>query len=600
MSLLIITIPLISSISIFLFGRYLGQKGVVYISICSIFLSLLISLNLLYGYIKYNKIIYISIFKWVNIGLNIIEFNFIFDKYSLFLTFLISSISFIVICFSTWYLSEDPHKNRFLALLLLFSVSMLFLVSSFNFFILFIGWEGVGILSFLLINFWFNSINSNKSAIKAILYNKIGDIGYLIGLSLLIIIIYNTNLTTLNLLNNNKVIFYILLFFIIASVAKSAQIFLHCWLGDAMAGPTPVSALLHAATMVTAGVFLLFRLESLIYLDKLIQNIIVIIGVFTIIFGGLSSINQFDIKKIIAFSTSSQLGYMYLTNGLLISNGGLFHLLTHGFFKALLFLTAGIIIHNVHNEQDIRKYGAFIFTFPFSFLLFLVGSLSILSFPFLSGFYSKEIIILTSFHETFPIHVFILMTIGALFTSIYSFKLLNLTFFKFSNGQTFKVHNEIPLNYLPILLLLVIGSIFFGYFFKDVFISFFFAEFNSNLIKLFPLLISLLAILISFIELNPWKNRILLRVLNKRLYIDSLNNYLAYLTLKIGHNLTFKSIDRGILEFIGPVGLIRILYSIPFYNSKKSNIFKTGGESNLILYLLLTFLAFIVLFYINI
>ena len=365
MTLTIISIPLFSSLAIFLLGRYIGQKGTVIISITSILISMLLGIKMLIRYLRYNEEYKIEIYNWIETGMMKISLNILIDKYSTLMIFLITTITFIVITYSTWYMKEDPHKNRFLSILLMFAVTMLILVSSSNFFLMFIGWEGVGIMSYLLINFWYFSINSNKSAIKAILYNKIGDIGLLIGMSIMLLILSNTTINNLVYLametsNFDSLIIMILFFFILASIAKSAQIFLHPWLGDAMAGPTPVSALLHAATMVTAGVFLLFRLESIIYLSNEIRLFIILVGLFTIIFGGLSSINQNDIKKIIAFSTCSQLGYMFLTNGLLIPSVGLFHLLTHGFFKAMLFLTAGIIIHSFRNEQDIRKFGSLV------------------------------------------------------------------------------------------------------------------------------------------------------------------------------------------------------------------------------------------------
>ena len=382
MILTIITIPFFSSLAIFLFGRYLGQKGSVYISIISIMMSMILGFHLLFRFLTKNEEITINIYEWINTGMMKISINLLLDKYSILMIYLITTINFVVITYSTWYMHEDAHKNRFLSILLMFAVTMLILVTSSNFFLMFVGWEGVGIMSFLLINFWFFSLNSNKSAIKAILYNKLGDIGFLIGISLMILLLSNTTINNLVYLpqsiegigvDKNYLIIFILILFILASVAKSAQLFFHPWLGDAMAGPTPVSALLHAATMVTAGVYLLLRLETIIYISPTIRNLIIIIGLFTIIFGGLSSINQNDIKKIIAYSTCSQLGYMFLTSGLLIPSVGLFHLLTHGFFKAMLFLTAGILIHNFKNEQDIRKFGSFVFSFPLSFFLFFLN-----------------------------------------------------------------------------------------------------------------------------------------------------------------------------------------------------------------------------------
>ena len=615
MTLTIITIPFFSSLSIFLFGRYIGQKGSVIISITSIMISMILASFLLYRYLNFNEEFTINLYNWIEIGMLKISIKILLDKYSILMIFLITTITFVVITYSSWYMKEDAHKNRFLSILLMFAVTMLILVSSSNFFLMFVGWEGVGIMSYLLINFWYFSLNSNKSAIKAILYNKIGDIGFLIGISLMILILSSTSINNLIYLpkipiegiDQNNLIILILFFFILASIAKSAQILLHPWLGDAMAGPTPVSALLHAATMVTAGVFLLFRLENIIYISTIIRTFIILVGLFTIIFGGLSSINQNDIKKIIAFSTCSQLGYMFLTNGLLIPSVGLFHLLTHGFFKAMLFLTAGIIIHNFKNEQDIRKFGSFVLSYPLSFFLFLLGSLSIMSFPFLSGYYSKEAIIESSLAPQYPIYIYILMVIGAIFTSIYSFKLLYYTFLSKPNSLNYnllynklQINEEFPLNflYLFIFSLLVLGSIFFGYLAKELLASILLVsdnEFFPFFIKLIPLFFSFLGILLAFLIIDPWKNRYILTIMNKRFFFDSLFNYFfAFPVLNSAFKYSFKFLDRGFFELFGPIGLFRIIFSFPLLYSNKRNeeipskrLLK--NQSNLFIYLFITF-----------
>lgn len=625
MTLTIITIPFFSSLAIFLFGRYLGQKGSVYISIISIMISMLLGIRQLKRYLSLNEEISINVYNWINTGMIKISMNILLDKYSILMIFLITTITFIVITYSTWYMKEDAHKNRFLSILLMFAVTMLILVSSSNFFLMFVGWEGVGIMSYLLINFWYFSLNSNKSAIKAILYNKLGDIGFLIGISLMILILSNTtinnlvylplSLENLGIEDISKYLGFFLFVFILASIAKSAQIFLHPWLGDAMAGPTPVSALLHAATMVTAGVFLLFRLENLIYISPEIRLFIILVGLFTIIFGGLSSINQNDIKKIIAFSTCSQLGYMFLTNGLLIPSVGLFHLLTHGFFKAMLFLTAGIIIHNFRNEQDIRKFGSFVLSYPFSFFLFLLGSLSIMSFPFLSGFYSKEAIIESSLSPQYPIYIYILMVIGAVFTSIYSFKLMYYTFYTKPNSLNYNIkynyhldnHSEFPFNFFHIFIftILILGSIFFGYLAKELLTTILLVsdnEFYPFFIKLIPLFFSSLGIFFAFLILDPWKNRYILTIMNKRFYFDSLINYFFALNfLNFGYKYTYKYLDRGLLEFFGPIGLLRVLYSLPLYFSNYSgnqpSTRLVENQSNLFIYLFITFVVLLALIY---
>lgn len=597
MILLLITIPLFSSFAIFLFGRYLGQKGSVYLSIISILMSLIISIKLLYRLISLNEEIYINLYNWIYTGVLAIPISLYLDLKSFIMIFLISFVTFIVISYSSWYMYDDPHKNRFLCLLLMFAVSMLILVTGSNFLTIFIGWESVGIFSYLLINYWYNSINSNKSAIKAILYNKIGDIGYLIGLSILFIILNDLEINNIIMNTNIDIITILLFFFLLAAFAKSAQIFFHPWLGDAMAGPTPVSALLHAATMVTAGVFILFRLESIIYLSPMIKSIIIIIGVFTIIFGGISSLNQNDIKKIIAFSTCSQLGYMLITNGLNSSNLGLYHLLTHGFFKALLFLTAGIIIHNFNNEQDIRKFGGFIYKFPISYIFILVGSLAILSFPFLSGFYSKDLIIEAFLgNPNSSIFIFLFMVFGAILTSMYSIKLIYYTFNSKPNSinKDLFINNsqkEIPNVYTFLLSFLVLGSIFLGFLFKDLFLS---VSYNTD-IEFLPSSLKLIAVILSFfgiffifliLKLDSWNFHNILTFANKRFFFDSIfNSTLVPFFYSLGAK-SFFHLDKGIFEYLGPIGLIRVIYTVPTYYNKND----TNTNNNYFIYLLLSFL----------
>jgi proton-translocating NADH-quinone oxidoreductase chain L len=598
MKLLILSIPFFSGFSLFTLGRFIGKKGAIFLSILSIFISQLLSINVLLDFLKYNTVTIINIGEWFNIGILKTSLEFIFDKESIIMINLISIISFVVISYSVWYMNDDPHITRFLSKLLIFTVTMFILVTSNNFLLLFAGWETVGIMSYLLINFWYNSLNSNKSAFKAILYNKIGDIGYLIGLTILINLYNNSNIKNLLINNTSENHFFIinlfLFFFILAAIAKSAQIFLHCWLGDAMAGPTPVSALLHAATMVTAGVFLLIRFSNNFFFEISHFNLyfILIIGALTILFGGFSSFSQFDIKKLIAFSTCSQIGYMFINNGfftnsnnsLFFSTGlgdsSLFHLFTHGFFKALLFLSAGILIHNFNNDQDIRKYGSFIFKFPLTYLFFLIGSLSITSFPFLSGFFSKENIINNSFSSFNPLFIGIFLILGAFLTNLYSFKLFFSSFLLPVNSPKstfFNNSGELPFIYLPLFLLLLFGSTFLGFFASEFFIAPGLSPFGIDhelfpghlIVKLIPLFIILFVIFFNiFFSFNAFSFPLsfyFFSFFNRRAFFDPIFNYiLAYPTFLASYS-SFKISDRGFLELFGPLGLFRFFFF--FYNS---------------------------------
>lgn len=631
MNILLIFLPFISGFSILSLGRYIGKKGTVIISILSILISQIISIQILINYLKYNNITKICLGNWFKLGIINTNFEFIFDKESIIMINLISIISLIVIVYSVWYMENDAHITRFLSNLLIFSVTMFILVTSNNFFLLFAGWETVGIMSYLLINFWYNSFNSNKSAFKAILYNKIGDIGYIIGLILLLNIFNNSNIKNISIPLNNNLLFlntnifdFLLFFFILAAIAKSAQIFLHCWLGDAMAGPTPVSALLHAATMVTAGVFLLIRLNNNFFFEfsTFNQNFIIFIGALTILFGGLSSIGQYDIKKLIAFSTCSQIGYMFINNGFSsqsfssffnstgLSDSSLFHLFTHGFFKALLFLSAGILIHNFYNDQDIRKYGSFIFKFPLTYLFFLIGSLSIISFPFLSGFYSKENIINNSFLPFNSLFISFFLIFGAFLTNLYSFKLLFNSFFFINNSNKssfFSPYSEIPSIFLPFFFILLFGSIFIGYLFLDFFIGPGISPFGldhelypgHNIIKIIPLCIIFFVIFsfctFSFFPFSFPFFPFFLSFFNRRAFFDPIFNYLlAYPTLLTSYN-TFKSIDRGFLELFGPLGLFRSFFY--FYNHFNLNKQFISNINYLFFYFFISFSSFFLFFF---
>lgn len=592
MGILIISIPLISSLSIIILGRKIGSKGGGIISIGSIGLSGLISIIKIKEYLE-GKISIIKIKEWYEIGIIKTNIELIYDKESTIMSVLIGIITIIVIIYSYWYLSEDAHINKFVGYLLLFSVAMFILVSSKNYIVLFLGWELVGIISYLLINYWYTSLNNNKSAIKALLFNKIGDIAFLLG----IILLYYSSISGASFTimpyssipdaASSNIITMILICFIIAAMAKSAQILLHNWLGDAMAGPTPVSALLHAATMVTAGIFLLIRIYSgniIEYTTNLIPTIINIIGTLTIIFAGLSAIYQYDIKKIIAYSTCAQIGYMFFIISIpQVNNGSIYHLLTHGFFKALLFLSAGLIIHSFFVEQDIRKYGNFLYKAPLFYIFFFIGSLAIMGIPPLSGYYSKDLIILHSL-ELNNIYYYILLIIGSLLSSIYSIKIIYYSFFNshikpltsFSTLSTYK--------FLFPFILLISGSIFLGYFLSNLLSSpedinldlDYLVYSTSNIIYslfgIIPLYLPFLVIIFFLIYISKKKiqltklKRIWIRISNRRFFFDLFYNYLVIKPIFfLSYHFSYKFLDRGYLEYLGPLALFRLFFFFPKY-----------------------------------
>lgn len=410
------------------------------------------------------------------------------DNLTLSMLLLVTMVSALVHLYSMDYMTQDPHLPRFMSYLSLFTFFMFLLIVGDNFIILFLGWEGVGLCSYLLISFWYTRLQANKAAIKALIVNRIADLALTVGLAAIFFVFKTFDFHTIFSLapfflkssfyffNYEIPVLTIICFLLfVGAMGKSAQIGLHTWLPDAMEGPTPVSALIHAATMVTAGVFLIIKCSPLFEYVPCILSIITFIGGTTAFFSATVGLFQNDIKKVIAYSTCSQLGYMIFACGLSNYHVGLFHLINHAFFKALLFLSAGAIIHSLSNEQDVRKFGALLSLLPFTSTMFLIGTLSLIGLPFLTGFYSKDLILelaLTkySLEGSFA---YCLGIITAFFTSFYSFRLFYMTFLYQNNSfrQVIKHVHELPVKMAFSLGMLSLGSIFFGYLAKDLLVG---------------------------------------------------------------------------------------------------------------------------------
>jgi NADH-quinone oxidoreductase subunit L len=373
----------------------------------------------------------IDLFSWISFNKFSVPFSFLFDRLSVIMLLIITGVGFLIHVYSIGYMKEDAGFNRFFSYMNLFVFFMLLLVLGANYLIMFIGWEGVGLSSYLLIGFWFKNQEYNNAAKKAFIMNRIGDLGFLLALFMLI-----RQFGTLNYAEifdsssaipvGNTAITLITLLLFAGAVGKSAQIPLFTWLPDAMAGPTPVSALIHAATMVTAGVYMVARSNLLFVLAPVTLVTISVIGIATALLAGSIAMFQNDIKKVLAYSTVSQLGLMFVALGTGAFTGAMFHLTTHAFFKALLFLAAGSVIHALGGEQDIRKMGGLKEKIPVTFWLFVVGSLAIAGIPPFSGFFSKDMILLGAFHSGYVLWV--LSVTAALMTSFYIFRLLFLVF----------------------------------------------------------------------------------------------------------------------------------------------------------------------------
>lgn len=546
MYLLILYFPLIGCLWSGFFGHFLGKNGASLIALFCMFLSVLISFFIFYEIVLCNNICIIKLYKWIDIGVLNIYWEFLFDALTSVMLFVIVGISFCVHLYSIEYMYNDPHLPRFLSYLSLFTFFMIVLVTAANLLQLFIGWEGVGLCSYLLINFWYTRIAANKAAMKALIINKIGDVCLLLGI-ILFFVFYNSleflfiNCSTWLIQSTvylNTYLFWInvdyfsiiLFLFIIGACAKSAQIGLHTWLPDAMEGPTPVSALIHAATMVTAGVFLLLRSVHILKYDVNSLLLVSFLGGITSFVAATIGLFQNDIKKIIAYSTCSQLGYMVLSCGLNNYSGSLFHLMNHAFFKALLFLSAGAIIHSMLDQQDVRRMGMLLKYLPVSYIMILVGSLTIMGIPFLTGFYSKDFILEYVYSSNVFLSFFLywLGIVSAALTSFYSIKLLFLTFYNVHNSYFNILYNrstklivihESKFLILTALIILFMGSVFIGYVFKDLFIGMgtdvwantldtesykdslriFEVEFLPIEIKLIPIIFTLISAISSFL-----------------------------------------------------------------------------------------------------
>ena len=603
-----------------LFGAIIGYLGGSLIKYFSeIVTSLLVSISavlsilLFWNGIQNNTYGNYKIFEWISSGNFIANWSINIDPLSSIMLVVVTFVSALVHIYSIGYMSHDPHKPRFMSYLSLFTFSMLVLVVSDNFLQLFFGWEGVGLCSYLLIGFWYKKESANNAAIKAFIVNRVGDFGLAIGIFLIFFYFGTINFKEVfdlapQFLEKNIVflgfesslITLICLFLFIGAMGKSAQFLLHTWLPDAMEGPTPVSALIHAATMVTAGVFLVVRCSPLFEYSQTALNLVTIVGMITAIFAASVALVQNDIKKIVAYSTCSQLGYMFFAAGVGAYHVAMFHLFTHAFFKALLFLGSGSIIHAFKDEQDIRNMGGVRKKLPYTYIFMLIGTLALTGFPFLSGFYSKDAIIEFAYlrNSTLGNYAATIGIFTAFLTSIYSWRLIFKTFHGPYNNKKVLINetHESPIIMLAPLLFLSIGAIFAGYYFKETFIGhhsndfwqasiFFLNEIKHDPIPswfllLTPILVTI-AIPISFYYfvtnikiLEDFKktNLPLYNFLLNKWFIDELYEQIFIKPAKKMGSFFWKKCDQGIIDRFGPDGISKLIKKI----SNKASLFQTG------------------------
>ena len=485
---LIVFLPLLGSIVVGFFGKKLNLMLSHSLSCLMIIVPFFLSLYFLKLTLSGSYHIVVPLFEWLSSGDLITEWSLRLDLLTAIMLVVVTSVSSLVHIYSIGYMSHDPHQTRFFAYLSFFTFAMLILVTSNNFLQLFFGWEGVGLASYLLIGFWHKKDSANSAAMKAFVVNRVGDFGLLIGLAILFFYTSSLNFDTIFSMNKQlssntfsifsmdfNVLNTACFFLFMGAMGKSAQLFLHTWLPDAMEGPTPVSALIHAATMVTAGIFLVARCSPLFEMSPLILSFITYIGASTAFFAATVALVQNDIKRIVAYSTCSQLGYMFVALGSGAYQIAIFHLFTHAFFKALLFLGSGSVIHAVSDEQDIRKMGGLYKLIPFTWIVMLIGTLGLTGAPLLSGYYSKDGIIEAAFVSQTEGHfyAFYLLVFSALLTSFYSWRLIFLTFNGKSNISTeifSKIHESPKVMLFPLMVLSIL-TIFSGIYFVDYFMS---------------------------------------------------------------------------------------------------------------------------------
>jgi len=613
MYLAVVFLPFLSFLLLSFFGFRFGHFGSSVLSLINMLLTLILTFSIFVDVFMLSGFCILEDFVfWIQIWSLFLSFGMLFNYLTVVMLVVVNFVSFFVHLYSISYMAEDPHLTKFLSFLSLFTFFMLILVTSSNYIQMFVGWEGVGICSYLLVNFWYMRTSAAKAGLKAVIVNRVGDFFFFLAILLIfetfrtfdflqIALLLDLGFLTYNFLDISVSKAHCISFCIFAAaVGKSAQILLHTWLPDAMEGPTPVSALIHAATMVTAGIFVVLRSSILLEITVSVLYLILFFGGLTAFFAATTGLFQNDFKKVIAYSTCSQLGYMFFACGISNYSVAFFHLANHAFFKALLFLGAGVVIHSFLDEQDVRRMGGLYLLLPFVFTCIFIGSLALTSFPFLSGFYSKDFIIETLLvrFNLEGIFVLCLGLIAAFFTSFYStrvFVLVFLTSVRGSFSQVKALHEPSLFLTLP-LFFLSLASIFYGYIFKDFFIglgtpffnntigysAYFFAssEFVNFFWKLIPLIVSFGGLFLSYIfflfefgrfyvvfrlKYNFFNLGIsyLYGFFSKKWFFDLIyNHFIVFYILNTCYHIFFKLLDRGFFELYGPWGLVLIIYRI--------------------------------------
>jgi NADH-quinone oxidoreductase subunit L len=615
----IVFLPLLGALLAGFFGRWLGDKGSAFLTCALMVVSAALSWVAFYQVGLNGQDFRIPILEWVTSGDLQATWSLRIDTLTAVMLVVVNTVSSLVHIYSIGYMAEDDGQPRFFAYLSLFTFAMLMLVTADNLLQLFFGWEGVGLASYLLIGFWYHKPSANAAAIKAFIVNRVGDFGFALGIFATFAIFNTISLdaifasapdqvgkTMLFLGYQLDVLTVICLLLFVGAMGKSAQFLLHTWLPDAMEGPTPVSALIHAATMVTAGVFMVARLSPLFELAPVALQVVTGVGAITAFFAATVGVAQNDIKRVIAYSTCSQLGYMFVALGVGAYSAGIFHLFTHAFFKALLFLGAGSVIHAMHHEQDMRYMGGLRKSIPITFAMMVIGTLALTGFPLTAGYFSKDMIIEAAHasHTEVAHYAFILLVIAAFLTSFYSWRLIFMTFFGKPHHEKAAAHHhddhkpasdhdahgkgdhhvhESPYAMLVPLFILAAGALVAGYLAKEYFIGHDYAAFwrgslftaptnhileeahhTPELIALLPTIMMVAGFVLAYLTYiafpatPAWAMRTFKPIhafLYNKWYFDELYDWIFVKPFKWLSRQLWKTGDGAIIDGLGPDGI---------------------------------------------
>lgn len=613
---LIVFLPLLAAIIAGLFGRRIGDAASMAVTCVAVIISAVLSWVAFYLVISKGMVVTVKVLDWIDSGTFSVDWALKIDQLTAVMLVVVNTVSAVVHVYSVGYMSHDPHRPRFFAYLSLFTFAMLMLITADNFVQLYMGWEGVGLASYLLIGFWYHKPSANAASIKAFVVNRVGDFGFALGIMALFFATGSVSFDavfaaapdlagkTFHFLWKDWDILTVATFLLfLGAMGKSAQLGLHTWLPDAMEGPTPVSALIHAATMVTAGVFMVARCSPLFEYAPDTLAFVAVIGASTAFFAATVGLAQNDIKRVIAYSTCSQLGYMFFALGVSAYPAAIFHLFTHAFFKALLFLGAGSVIHAVDGEQDMRRMGGLWKHIKVTYAMMWIGSLALAGFPIFAGYYSKDMILEVAYAAGgVGQYAYIMGMAAAILTAFYSWRLLFMTF----HGKPRADHHvmehvhESPMIMLAPLFVLALGAVFAGIAFHDGFIGHHWKEFWGSsililenhkamdeahhvpfLVKVGPIIVGIIGIFIAWIAYirdTSLPHRVAAQqpllysfLLNKWYFDELYDRIFVRPTFWLGR-LLWKGGDGKIIDGLGPDGLAATVVRL----ARRASILQSG------------------------